>query len=46
MYIRILFHFKLQNEKLGILKSLTPVSLIPLVAGYILEVKNITVNLD
>lgn len=39
-------NYILQNEKLGILKSLTPISLIPLVAGYILEGKNITVNWD
>lgn len=37
-------NYILQNEKLGILKSLTPISLIPLIAGYILEGKNITVN--
>lgn len=39
-------NYILQNEKLGILKSLTPISLIPLMAGYILEGKNITVNWD
>lgn len=36
--------YVLQTEKLGILKNLTPVSLIPLVAGYILEGKDIKVD--
>lgn len=36
--------YMLQKEMLGILKNLTPVSLIPLVAGYILEDKDIKVD--
>lgn len=36
--------YTLQTERLGILKSLTPISLIPLIAGYILKGKNITVD--
>lgn len=36
--------YMLQTEMLGILKNLTPVSLIPLVAGYILEGKDIKVD--
>ncbi len=37
-------NYIIQTEKLGILKSLTPISLLPLIAGYILEGKNIKVN--
>ncbi len=37
-------NYVIQAEKLGILKSLTPISLLPLIAGYILEGKNIEVN--
>lgn len=38
------FNYTLQSERLGILKSLTPISLIPLIAGYILEGKDIAVD--
>lgn len=37
-------NYELEFEKLGILKSLAPVSLIPLLAGYILEGKSIAVS--
>lgn len=37
-------NYELEFEKLGILKSIAPVSLIPLIAGYVLEGKNIIVN--
>ena len=36
--------YTMQAEKLGILKSLTPISLLPLIAGYVLEGKNISVD--
>lgn len=36
--------YLLQTERLGILKSLTPISLIPLIAGYVLEGKNVNVD--
>lgn len=37
-------NYALQVERLGILKSLTPISLIPPITGYILEGKNIAVD--
>lgn len=36
--------YTLETEKLGVLKSLTPISLVSLCAGYILEGKNILVD--
>lgn len=36
--------YELQKEKLGILKSLTPISVIPLIGGYILEGKKVAVD--
>jgi hypothetical protein len=37
-------NYIIQVEKLGILKSLTPISLLPLIVGYIIEGKDISVN--
>lgn len=37
-------NYTLQAERLGILKSLAPISLIPLFGGYILEGKDIIIN--
>lgn len=37
-------NYELQVERLGILKSMTPISLTPLIAGYIIEGKEINVN--
>ncbi len=37
-------NYDLELEKLGILKSLAPVSLVPLIAGFILENKKISLN--
>ena len=37
-------HYLLEKEKLGILKSLTPISLIPLLAGFLLEGQAIIIN--
>ena len=37
-------NYVLQVERLGILKSLTPISLIPLIAGYVIEGKNIEID--
>lgn len=37
-------NYEFEIERLGILKSLTPVSLVPLLAGYILEGKDVIVN--
>ncbi len=36
--------YLLQTERLGILKSLTPICLMPLIAGYVLEGKNVNVD--
>lgn len=37
-------YYELEIEKIGVLKSLTPISLVPLLAGYVLEGKDIIVN--
>lgn len=37
-------NIEMQNEKMGILKSLTPISLLPLIVGYILEGKDIEID--
>jgi len=37
-------NYTLQVERLGILKSLAPISLLPLIVGYVLEGKNIVVD--
>ena len=44
MIERYHLNYSLEVERLGILKSLTPISLVPLLAGYIFEGKNIQVN--
>jgi len=41
---RFNLNYELQVERLGILKSMSPISLLPLVAGYVLEGKSIIVN--
>lgn len=40
------FRYTLLTEQLGILKSMTPISLLPVIAGYVLEGKDISVNWD
>lgn len=37
-------NIEMQIEKMGIMKSLTPISLLPLIAGYVLEGKDIKIN--